>query len=76
MLLGAGRAKKDDVIDPAVGLWMKTGLGSRIKEGDVMADFYVNDEQNPGAAISLFKSAFTIGEEKLNDVPLVYDVIR
>lgn len=76
MLLGAGRAKKDDIIDPAVGLWMRTGLGSRIKSGDVMAEFHVNDEKQLDSAISLFKSAFTIGEDKPCDVPLVYNIIK
>jgi len=43
-MLGAGRATKEDKIDPAVGLVMKVRCGQAVSKGDVLADLYVNKE--------------------------------
>jgi len=63
MLLGAGRQTKADVIDPAVGLWMKKRLGDEVKAGDVLADFHVNDEKNLDESISRFKRRLRSAQE-------------
>ncbi|MBI9108062.1 MAG: pyrimidine-nucleoside phosphorylase [Spirochaetales bacterium] len=76
MLLGAGRQTKADVIDPAVGLWMKKRLGDAVSLGDVLAEFYVNDEKNLKESIDRFKAAVKIGSEKPEDLPLIYKVIE
>ncbi len=75
MLLGAGREKKTDVIDPAVGLWMKKRLGDRVEAGDPLAVFYVNDEKNLKEAVARFRKALTIGGEKREKTPLIYQKI-
>ncbi|NDD26781.1 MAG: thymidine phosphorylase, partial [Proteobacteria bacterium] len=42
--LGAGRAKKEDSVDPAVGVVLKARAGQHLKAGDVLATLHVNDE--------------------------------
>ena len=45
-MLGAGRAKKEDLIDPAVGLVMKVRCGDQVQAGDELCDLYVNQDGN------------------------------
>lgn len=40
--MGAGREKKDDVIDPTVGIKLNKVVGSRVKKGDLLCTLYVN----------------------------------
>lgn len=76
MLLGAGRQTKSDVIDPAVGLWMKKRLGDKVKAGDELAVFYVNNEKNLDEALSRFKNAFKISSGEPEKLPLIYKVVE
>lgn len=46
MVLGAGRATKDDVIDHAVGLYLKVKVGQEVKEGEVIAVIHYNNAKN------------------------------
>ena len=54
MLLGAGREKKTDEIDMAVGLVMSCELGDTIKAGDTLCIMHINDETNEESARNLF----------------------
>ena len=76
MLLGAGRQTKADVIDPAVGLWMKKRLGDEVAAGDELAVFHVNDEKNLDEAIKRFKAAIKISGNKPEKLPLIYKVVE
>ena len=76
MLLGAGRQTKADVIDPAVGLWMKKRLGEKVAVGDELAVFHVNDEKNLDEALSRFKNAVKIEDSKPEKLPLIYQVVE
>ena len=44
MLLGAGRMKKDDKIDPLAGIMLNVGYGQAVKENDTLAILYSSDE--------------------------------
>ena len=46
-MLGGGRAKKGDAVDPAVGLLLKAKVGDRVQVGHTSAD---HPRQRPGAA--------------------------
>jgi pyrimidine-nucleoside phosphorylase len=60
MLLGAGREKKQDEIDSAVGLVMECAIGDELKRGDVICTMHINDEINEQRAIRLFKDSIII----------------
>ncbi|MDA3938386.1 MAG: pyrimidine-nucleoside phosphorylase [Spirochaetia bacterium] len=75
LLLGAGRTKKTDVVDPAVGYWLKKRIGDSVSKGDVLADFYVNDKKNLEESISLFKNSVIIGNNQGKKIDLIYDTI-
>ena len=75
LLLGAGRTKKTDIVDPAVGYWLKKRIGDSVKKGDVLADFHVNDRRNLDESIELFKKSVIIGKNTVNKINLIYDTI-
>lgn len=43
--LGAGRVKKEDKIEPNVGIILNKKVGNQVNKGDVLAYIYANDEQ-------------------------------
>jgi len=75
-MLGAGRQKKGDVIDPAVGIWIKKRIGDRVEKGEELALFHVNKETNLEESIKLFTSAVIIMDQKPDLPPLIYSTIE
>lgn len=73
--LGAGRATKDDIIDPAVGLIMRVRLGDKIEEGDSICTLYVNDDSNLPEIMEQLYDAVRITEEPADTRPMVLAVI-
>ncbi len=76
-MLGAGRAKKDDVIDMSAGIIMKKKLGDQVSEGDVIATLHAGSEEKLETALKHLKSgAYRIEGEKPAPLKLIYEVIR
>ena len=75
-ILGAGRATKEESIDPAVGLVMKKRLGDFMRADEPLCVMYVNDESKLDAALDMFHSAFEYSGKKPEYRPMVYDVVR
>jgi len=75
LVLGAGREKKGDVIDPAVGIEVFSKVGDHINTGDVLAMIHANDLTKADEARRLVDAAFIIGHEAVPPLPLFYDVI-
>ena len=71
-LLGAGRAKKGDSIDPATGLVMHVRRGDRVTTRDALATMYVNDASHLDEARQTFVSAIRIEDEMPAHIPMVY----
>ncbi|TNJ67376.1 pyrimidine-nucleoside phosphorylase [Paenibacillus hemerocallicola] len=75
MLLGAGRATKEDSIDYSVGISLRKKVGDPVKFGDVIAVIHSNREQNQDIAERLI-GAYTIVSDKPEPVPVVHSVIE
>ncbi|MDD2555358.1 MAG: thymidine phosphorylase [Syntrophaceticus sp.] len=76
LLLGAGRLRKEDSIDPAVGITLQKKVGDVVKVNEILAVLHINNEQNLEEAKKRLSAAFTIGPEQQPQPPLIYDVIR
>lgn len=74
-LLGAGRAELTDSIDPAVGIVMKKRRGDKVRNGDVLAEFHVDDQKNLSEAMRRFLAAFTLAAQPPEPRPLVYGTV-
>ena len=75
-VLGAGRATKEDSIDPAVGLIMHKRVGDLVEKGEAFCTLYVNDETNLADAIATMRDAVCIGQKPDEVAPMVYAVVR
>jgi pyrimidine-nucleoside phosphorylase len=75
MLLGAGRKKVEDVIDPAVGIVLHKRLGDRIEAGELLATLHVNDETQVLPATRKLLGAYDIGPQRPALEPLVAERI-
>lgn len=73
--LGAGRQKKTDVIDPAVGLVMDVRLGDAVKAGDSLATLYLNRRELANDAVAEMQRAIAIVQEKPALPPLIYAAV-
>ncbi|NLH62966.1 MAG: pyrimidine-nucleoside phosphorylase [Erysipelotrichaceae bacterium] len=74
-LLGAGRAKKEDTIDPAVGLVMRVRCGYAVKKGSTLCTLYVNDDTYLKDAEELLHAAIEITPEKGEIKPMIYGTV-
>lgn len=63
VLLGAGRAEKDDSIDSAAGIMLENKIGARVQRGDPFATLYAEREELFDAAAEEFLGAIEIGDE-------------
>ena len=72
-LLGAGRAKKEDTVDHAVGLVMHKRLGELVLPNEPVCTLYVNDERNVDAATALLREAISM---QTGTISMVYDVLK
>ena len=71
--IGAGRTKKTDSIDPAVGMVMHRRLGEHIEAGEPIADLHLNDRSLYEDAAAMIRRSVSIGSrEEVNLPPLVY----
>lgn len=65
MKIGAGRQKKDDVIDPAVGIWIYKKVGDKVTKGEAFAKILANDEEKLHWAAEESKAAFEFSREPI-----------
>jgi thymidine phosphorylase len=75
IMLGAGRMKVDDIIDPKAGIILQKKIGDAVKQGETIATVYTNDDQNLKAALSRVEKAFSYTPQKATARPLIYSMV-
>ena len=66
-ILGAGRTKKDDIIDYSAGIYLKKKIGDKVKVGDSLAVFYSDgDGEKIGPARKKLLAAYAFSSNKLD----------
>lgn len=75
MILGAGRQKKEDRIDPLAGLRIEQKIGDRVKAGDAIFRLATNRPESVADAAALLADAVIIGTEEPDRPPLVYETM-
>lgn len=76
LILGGGRETKDSEIDLTVGIVLTAKVGDYVEEGDVLAVLHANDAQKCRAAKERLLAAYTIGDEKPLQRPLIVSIIE
>jgi pyrimidine-nucleoside phosphorylase len=76
VLLGAGRSKKGDRIDHAVGIEVFGKVGDRFKLGQPLFSIHARDQAILEEARAKLISAHSWSEEKVAPLPLFYGLIK
>jgi pyrimidine-nucleoside phosphorylase len=71
--LGAGRAKKSDAIDHAVGFIIHHKVGEQVEKGDPLFTIHANDQEKLAEMRDVVLSAHIFSEEPVERLPLFYD---
>lgn len=74
--LGAGRIKKEDVIDPSAGIVLNKKTGDYAQKGETVATLYASDPSLFADAENKFISALDIGNDKPCSKPLLLKIIE
>ena len=69
--LGAGRARKTDVIDPAVGLVMAARIGDPVRAGEPIAHIHANDEARGREAVARMQRLVQLSDTQPQKPPLI-----
>lgn len=73
--LGAGRDRKEDAIDPGVGITLEAKVGDRVEVGDPLARVRFGDPERWQAHEKALTSAWSIGDSAPEPQPLVIERI-
>jgi pyrimidine-nucleoside phosphorylase len=73
--LGAGRARKEDDIDHAVGIVCRAKRGDRVEAGQPLAEVHAHDRQAADRAAAELEACYRIGDEEPEPRPIVLDVL-
>jgi pyrimidine-nucleoside phosphorylase len=69
--MGAGRARKEDSIDPGVGIVFEKRCGDEVKAGDILAHLHHRGDVSRAAARIL--GAYEFGDAPIAAAPVVYE---
>ncbi|MHB8618693.1 MAG: thymidine phosphorylase [Chloroflexota bacterium] len=74
--LGAGRMKKGDPIDHAVGVLLKAKVGDRVETGQPLAQIHLNDDARLPAALALLEGAYRVSDQAVIVPGTIKDIIK
>jgi pyrimidine-nucleoside phosphorylase len=74
-MMGAGRNRKDDAIDPAVGVILEVKIGEKVDSGAVLCRLYYTGEDGLDDAAEMVEDAFRISQAKPEPRELILEVI-
>jgi pyrimidine-nucleoside phosphorylase len=77
VILGGGRERKEDSVDPAVGIVLHKKVGDSVSAGEALATIYYNAEARAARARQLLEESFQIADSPSREKrPLIHRVIR
>jgi pyrimidine-nucleoside phosphorylase len=74
-MIGAGRDRKEDVIDPAVGIILEVKVGEKVDAGSVLCRLYYTREDRVEEAAEMVEDAFRISAQKPEERELILEVV-
>ena len=76
MIIGAGRATKEDEVDHAVGLKILKKVGDKIEKGEKIAEIYYNDAKNVEDSKNMILDAYVLQNEKVLEPKAILEIIE
>ena len=75
MGLGGGRAKKEDLIDPAVGVVLHKKLGDAVKEGESLATLHAASEESAAEAAEKLRLCYEFSAVPVERPPFIKKIL-
>ena len=76
VILGGGRERKEDSVDPAVGIVLHKKVGDRVAAGEAVATVYYNAEAKAARARQLIEASYVVADRAPSAKrPLIHRVI-
>ena len=76
VLLGAGRSRMDEAVDPAVGLVILRAAGERVKAGEAVLELHFRHHESLAAAMTVAAGAIAVAETPAAPSRLVLCEVR
>ena len=74
-MIGAGRDKKEDAIDPAVGIILEVKAGEKVDAGSILCRLYYTREDRVEEAAEKVEDAFHISAQRPDERELILEVV-
>jgi pyrimidine-nucleoside phosphorylase len=74
-MIGAGRDRKEDTVDHAVGVILEVKVGQRIDAGGVLCRLYYTKDERVEEAAQLIEDAFRISTHEPEERELILEVV-
>ncbi len=74
-MLGGGRSRAEDTIDPAVGIIVRAKPGERVTPSDSVFEVHYRDGAKLAAAMPMLAKAFQIDDTPPSELPLILEEI-
>src|ERR1700693_5263621 len=75
VVLGGGRERKEDSVDPAVGIVLHKKTGDAVSAGEPLATIYYNRETRAQRACELLEESYQIADSPVEERPLIHRII-
>lgn len=76
MVLGGGRRKASDSVDPAVGIVIRAKPGQLVRTGDTVLTVHYRQESDLIEVLDRLKSAYTLTVERPIPLPLIMEQLK
>ena len=76
MIIGAGRATKEDIIDHAVGIKILKKVGDKVSKGEKIAEIYYNDNKNITNSQNMILDAYIIQNDIIGKQKAILEIIE
>lgn len=76
LAMGAGRQRKTDPIDPAVGIVLARKVGDRVDRGETLFTLHARDEASVAAARDRLLAAYSWSREPVSPPSPVHEIMR
>ena len=73
--LGAGRLKKEDRIDKTVGIVLNKKISDQVKEGEILAFIYANDQEKGNQAAKDLQEVYEISKDPVKKEKVILGII-
>ena len=73
--IGAGRSKKGDRIDPAVGIMVRVKIGDYVEPGATLFEVHVNERNSFDKVFEKLKNSVEFSDEPVEPPPWFWDVL-